>query len=288
MVSSMTAFAREAKANQAASVVWELKSVNHRFLEFSFRLPEVYRGLELELRELAKAKIHRGKLECNLYFQPGDANPTTLQLNNGLVTQLLEVQQQLLLKTNEARALTIADLLRWPGVLQIVDTDQTELKQMILTCFEQALEQLLEVRQREGKALVGLLQQRLQVIEKQIEETRAALPEILLVQEQRLTERFAQAAVECDPERLEQEMVLLAQKYDVLEEVERLATHHREMQRILSKQSPIGRQLDFLLQEMNREANTIGSKSIATVTSHLAVEMKVLIEQMREQVQNIE
>ena len=287
MIHSMTAFARVEKRLDAATLIWELKSVNHRYLEVSPRLPDAFRDLEGPLREQCRKALGRGKVEVGLRYQlkSGDGN---LSLNEELVQQLAVAARRVGDIMLHPAPVDVAEILRFPGVLQGMETDLSGLGKAALALLDDGLKALAEARAREGEILAGLLEERLGGVLIQVERVRAALPAILDSLRDRLRKRVEEVVASPDPQRLEQEIVILAQKMDVAEELDRLIAHVGEVRRSLSDGGQIGRRLDFLMQELNREANTLGSKSVDTETTQAAVELKVLIEQMREQVQNIE
>ena len=287
MIHSMTAFARVEKRLEAATLIWELKSVNHRYLEVSPRLPDAFRDLEGPLREQCRKALGRGKLEVGLRYQlkGGDGN---LSLNEELVQQLAVAARRVGDIMRHPAPVDVAEILRFPGVLQGMETDLSGLGKAALTLLDDGLKALAEARAREGEILAGLLEERLAGVLVQVERVRAALPGILDNLRDKLKKRVEEVVASPEPQRLEQEIVILAQKMDVAEELDRLIAHVGEVRRSLGDGGQIGRRLDFLMQELNREANTLGSKSVDTETTQAAVELKVLIEQMREQVQNIE
>ena len=287
MTRSMTAFARQESQHSWGTLTWEVRSVNHRFLEPHLRLPEQLREIEGILRETLRKRLSRGKVECTLRFVP-EAQAQTLQVNESFARQLIAATEQMEQLMPASQTLNPLDLLRWPGVLQDVRIDMEQVKKEALQLFNKALDDLTKGREREGKELAALIEQRLDAISAVVTDVRAKLPLILKNQRDTLCVRVADLGVDLDPQRLEQEIVLLAQKADVDEEMDRLNTHVQEVRRVLKQKEPVGRRLDFLMQELNREANTLSSKSIVTDTTQNAVELKVLIEQMREQIQNIE
>ncbi|MGB0468351.1 MAG: YicC/YloC family endoribonuclease [Pontibacterium sp.] len=289
MTRSMTAFARQEAEYSWGSLVWEVRSVNHRYLEPHLRLPESLRDLEGSLREQLRKKLSRGKVECTLRFHP-EAQTQQLTVNNEFAKELIAAADQIsaLSLSGNTQPLNPLDVLRWPGVLQDAKTDMDQVKAEALKLFAVALDDLIAGRGREGIELNNLIEQRLAAIAGIVIEVRAKLPQILQAQRDNLRARLDELKDELDEGRLEQEMVLLAQKADVDEEMDRLNTHVQEVRRVLKQKGPIGRRLDFLMQELNREANTLSSKSIVAETTQNAVELKVLIEQMREQIQNIE
>jgi len=287
MTRSMTAFARQESQQSWGSLTWELRSVNHRYLEPHLRLPELFRELEGPLREKLRKTLSRGKVECTLRFVP-EARQQTLTVNEDYVSQLIAAADQVQQLLPESKALDPLDVLRWPGVLKDTELDMDEVKQCALDTFADALQDLVKGREREGVELAGLIEQRLAAISEIVAEVRERMPQILQAQRDNLANRLAELKVELEEGRLEQEITILAQKADVDEEMDRLDTHVQEVRRILKQKGAIGRRLDFLMQELNREANTLSSKSVVADTTQNAVELKVLIEQMREQIQNIE
>ncbi|NVK23159.1 MAG: YicC family protein [Kangiellaceae bacterium] len=288
MVRSMTAFARQQFSAEWGNVTWEIKSVNQRFLEPNFRMPETFRHLEFALREVLRKQLNRGKLDCSLRIEMNSAKTGKIKLDQDMAQQLLTVHQELQVLAQENQSPDLVQLMRWPGLLQQDETDTKTMEQDVTETFKQTVAQLITVREREGQALGDIIEQRLTGISAQVEQVAQQMPDIIQWQRDKLINRFEEAKVELDADRLEQEMVMLAQKVDVAEELDRLKTHITECSRLLHQGGAIGRRLDFLMQEFNREANTLGSKSIKAEITASAVEMKVLIEQMREQVQNIE
>lgn len=287
MPSSMTAFARQTLQRDWGQATWELRSVNHRFLETPFRLPETLRDLEMPLRELTRKHLQRGKVDCNLQLQMTAAD-SDVAINLPLAKQYIHASEQVSGLMTNPSTVSPLDILRWPGVLKEPEVDREALKKDLLALFEAALLQLNEGRQREGEKLHAIIEQRLVAIEAEVVSVRKVLPELLSAQKQKLRDRLQELVADIDENRLEQELVHMAQRADVDEELDRLDTHIAEIRRTLSKPGPAGRRLDFLMQELNREANTLGSKSMASNTTQSAVELKVLIEQIREQIQNIE
>ncbi len=287
MPRSMTAFARNTTDFPWGSVTCELRSVNHRFLETGFRLPETLRQVEMSLREIARKKLSRGKVDCSiqLAFNSTDA---TVSADLTLAKQYIELAQQLAVQIDNPAAISPLDIMRWPGVLKEQDVESEYLQTAAIETFKLTVSQLLEGRQREGDKLADMIEQRLVGIQEQTTIVRENLPDILAHQRTRLEEKMADMKSQLDESRLEQEMVIIANRTDVDEELDRLDVHIAEIRRVLQSSDSIGRRLDFLMQELNREANTLGSKSIAGVTTQASVELKVLIEQMREQIQNLE
>ncbi len=287
MIYSMTAFAREQQVTDIGEVSCELKSVNHRYLDIHCRLSESLRPQEMMIRDLLKKQLHRGKVEVNISLATGNAEQS-LQLDFELANNLSQLNQQLIAKLQLKDGLTTAVLLKWPGILQSQVVDDDKIATQVVKVVQSALAKLQQTRQREGNSLQQVLESRLQAIAEQVVLVERMIPGIQQHYRDKLQQRFSDAKLELDDERLEQEMLLLAQKMDVVEELDRLRTHIKEMQHCLKTMHPVGRRLDFLMQEFNREANTLGSKSVNAKMTQAAVEMKVLIEQMREQVQNIE
>jgi len=288
MLKSMTAFARQEVSIDDGTVTWEIRSVNHRYLEPNFRIPEQFREAEGQFRELIRKKLARGKVDCSLKFQASEHAGEAINLNKETLTQLNAALTQISTSIMGCTSPSTLDILQWPGVMDHKESDKAELIKSSVNAFSQALDTLIENRQREGSQLEPLFEDRLTKVDTIVAEVREQLPLILEKQRFTLLKRFEELAVDADPQRLEQEMVLLAQKTDVDEELDRLTAHVREVRKVLKRKEPVGRRLDFLMQELNREANTLSSKSIVTDTTKAAVELKVLIEQMREQVQNVE
>ena len=287
MIHSMTAYARKEFKGDWGTAVWEIRSVNQRYLETYIRLPEQFRGLEAVLRERFRKQLQRGKVECNLRFEASSANSGALQLNEALAEKLIESANWVSKKAGKAK-LNPVDILRWPGVMEAEEKDMGELSTDLLSFFNETLTEFLESRASEGEKLQAMLEQRLAGITEQAAFVHSKMREIIEWQRERIQKKFADAKIELDETRVEQELILMAQKLDVAEEIDRLNAHVTETHSILKKGGACGRRLDFMMQEFNRESNTLGSKSISTDITKSAVELKVLIEQMREQLQNIE
>ena len=288
MICSMTAFSRKEYHQEGYSLAWEIRSVNHRYLEPGFKLPEAFSFLEPALRENLKQHVTRGKFDCSLKYQPAPTTRAGLLLNGELLKDLLGIDTELRKQAKSLGTINPLELLQWPGMLQQAEADKETVGADAHSLFEATLEDLINTRQREGTALAAFINQRLDSIEIQVSKLRDRLPEILAMQRQRLVAKLEEIEAGLDQSRLEQELVHAAQKADVDEELDRLTTHVEEVRRILGRGKSCGRRLDFLMQELNREANTLGSKSADTETTRAAVDLKVLIEQMREQIQNIE
>ncbi len=287
MVHSMTAFARVERASTEGTLSWELRSVNHRYLEPHLRLPDAFRELEGAVREALRQGLSRGKVECTLRFIEESAG-RPLQVNRERATQLIAAAQTVASLIAQPAPMNPLEVLAWPGVLVADADDPQALNSTALELFAEGLAELKGGREREGAELRRLIDERLDAMGSEIATLRALVPQMLAVQRQKILDRCADMRAELEPQRLEQELVLLAQKSDVAEELDRLNTHVTEVRRVLKSGGAAGRRLDFLMQELNREANTLGSKAFDPRSTQAAVNLKVLIEQMREQVQNIE
>ena len=286
MIASMTAFARLEESGDWGRAIWEVRTVNHRYLEIGLRLPDDLRVLENRIRESISAKLQRGKVDCTLRYEPDETSTGAITINPVLAEKLINAAQALPLET--PAPLNPVDILRWPGVINRETPDAEAIGGPLLRLLDAAMDRILEGRLREGEKLAALLLERCDAAAACVTATRSRLPEILEAIRARIISRSLELASEIDKDRLEQEMVILAQKLDVAEELDRLETHITEVRRILTTPEAKGRRLDFLMQEMNREANTLGSKAGSVDVSNASVELKVLIEQMREQIQNIE
>jgi len=288
MVLSMTAFARRQSSFDGTVLVWEIRSVNHRYLEPGLRLPESMRCLEPTIRDLLRKSVARGKVDCQLRLETENNHSTPLRIDPDLVVKLNNASGDILHLTGGGAPLSVIDILKWPGVLCDSDPLGEGLEEQALALFRDTLQELIEARGREGAELKACILKRIDAIREIVTHISSLMPGILAQQKENLRSRLADLSVELDPLRLEQEIALLAQKSDIDEELDRLQTHLNEVQRVLGLAEPTGRRLDFLMQELNREANTLSSKSIVAETTLSAVDLKVLIEQMREQIQNIE
>lgn len=287
MIYSMTAFARLEVKKDWGDAVWEIRSVNQRYLENFFRLPEQFRGLENTLREKLRQSLTRGKIECSLRIETKKQTNAELNLNKELANQVIQSLQWIKMKAGEGD-INLTDVLRYPGVVEAQEQDLDAISQDLLTAFDDLLTDFIAMRGREGEKLNDIIQQRLDAIAVETEKVRSQMPAVLQWQRERLLQRFEDAQINLDPQRVEQEMILLAQRVDVAEELDRLQMHVKETTNILKKGGAVGRKLDFMMQELNRESNTLASKSINADITASAVELKVLIEQMREQIQNLE
>lgn len=288
MIYSMTAFARRDVEKELGVFSWELRAVNHRYLEISFRLPEELRQLEGPLRERIAARLSRGKVDCNFRFKPAGTAGAELTLNSPMLQRLLGVMDSVADHVPDLARISALDILRWPGVLNAEESNKDAVQSTALTLFDEVLKEFVATREREGTKLADVISQRCTALEQRVGDVQRRLPDVIPLYRQRLLERLAQVKQELDSQRLEQEIVLFAQRIDVAEELDRLAVHIGEARRILAGGGAVGRRMDFLLQEFNREANTLASKSSDVEITRAAVDMKVLIEQMREQVQNLE
>ena len=286
MIRSMTAFASAEGASDLGTLSCELRSVNHRYLEQTLRLPEELRAFEPMVRERIADRLARGKVDVGVRVR-GDSHAQGLEVDTEFLGHLRDLHEQILKRFAGAQIQT-TELLRYPGVLRQPELDRDALQAALLTVLDEALDTLTASREREGSRLADMLRERLEGIARQTRVLRTLMPEIRDALRQRLQSRLADLAQPADPGRLEQELVMQVTRADVDEELDRLDTHVAEAHRVLDLDEPVGRRLDFLMQEFNREANTLGSKAVDTRSTQAAVELKVLIEQMREQVQNIE
>jgi uncharacterized protein (TIGR00255 family) len=287
MTRSMTAFARQGADTPAGALVWELRSVNHRYLDVSLRLPEELRAIETAVRERIASRLERGKVEANLKLQAAEQAPA-LRLDTEAVRVLLASAGEVTALASGLAPLSVADVLRWPGVLRAPTADFESAAQAALAALNAALDEFVATREREGARLRHLLEERLAAMRVIVGNVSGILPDVMRDYRARIEARLGEVRAQLDPARLEQEMVLYANRADVTEEMDRLQTHIGEVERVLAGGGQVGRRLDFLMQELNRETNTLASKSVDIRLTNAAVELKVLIEQMREQVQNIE
>ena len=288
MAHSMTAFSRQQIDSEWGALTWELRSVNHRYLEPSIRLPENFRSLETPIRKQLRDKLNRGKIECQLRFKAVEHSKINWQLDTDMITRLSRANSEINRLTGGDHSLKNIDILKWPGVISDESLDEEIFNNEVLELFDRALDDLIMARKREGESLKNMLLKRIESIQSITDAIRVKMPNIIAKQKENLFLRLEELKAEFEPTRLEQEIAILAQKADVDEELDRLDAHVNEVVRILESEGQIGRRLDFLMQELNREANTLSSKSIVVETTQGAVELKVLIEQMREQIQNIE
>lgn len=287
MIRSMTAFASAERETAHGALSIELRSVNHRYLELSPRLPDDLRSFEPQLRDTLNARLSRGKVDVNVRLKPATTSAAALVVDEDLLTKLADTASNLTSRIPDLRV-NFTDLLNWPGVLRDQATDAEGLREEAVSLLEEALGEFIATREREGGRLAVFLKDRLDGIEVLVASVREHLPEVRSAARARLDQRLAEIKQPADPGRIEQEIVLQLQRMDVDEELDRLASHIAEARRIFGLKEAVGRRLDFLMQEFNREANTLGSKAADPRTTKAAVELKVLIEQMREQVQNLE
>jgi uncharacterized protein (TIGR00255 family) len=287
MIASMTGFARSELAGPAGTLVCEIRSVNHRFLDATLRLPDSCRALEPELRLLLSRELKRGKVDCTLQQRTSEAAPN-LEIDNAALQRLLTRINELSAAVPQNARVDLIELLRFPGILRQDTADSETLLQAVRKLFADTVSELVRTRSREGERLAGLIRQRCATLGSMVTQVRARLPEVHARIRARFAERLKELAANVDQDRFEQEVLLMLQRFDVAEELDRLEGHVEEARHTLAGNEPAGRRLDFLMQEFNREANTLSSKSQDLETTRSAVEMKVLIEQMREQVQNIE
>lgn len=288
MIYSMTAFARRELRGDFGLLVCEVRSVNQRYLEANFRLSDVVRELEMPLRDKLRQQLSRGKVDVWIKYEAVESNLSNIHINQELAARLVAAASQIDQLARHAAPLNAADILRLPGVVCVAEPNQQQLLTITKQLFADTLQDFIAMREREGQALQQFISQRLDLITIECDKVRQRMPHILAHYRQRLLARLQDIKAELDNDRLEQEMVLFAHKIDVAEELDRLSAHLVEIKRVLQQGGAVGRKLDFLMQELNREANTLGSKSVSADSSLSSVELKVLIEQMREQIQNLE
>lgn len=288
MTCSMTAFSRSSEEQSWGSLVWELRSVNHRYLDAVIKLPEELRSIENEVRIRLNKKLKRGKVECNLRYKAKPNQLAELNVNEAYVDEVLRASQIISKKLHQPSEMNVLDVLKWPGVLVMPEEKLKSVIDTSLALFDNALTDLSESRKSEGQRLCIMVEERCDTMKKIVNGERKRRPQIIEQTRQKLQDKLTELNANYDNDRLEQELVYIAQKMDVDEELDRIDSHFVEIEKILERDEPVGRKLDFIMQEFNREANTLGSKSTDIETTKAAVELKVLIEQMREQVQNIE
>ena len=284
----MTAYGRVENSEGQNSISCEIRSVNHRYSEISIRLPEELRPLEQKIRDHISGKIKRGKIECNIRIEKHNAYDESLSINQDLLKNIIEAAKRINSDLSTSAPLDSLDLLRWPGVLEKSTLDVKEIDKLLFPLVNEAIDIVIDTRQREGEKIKKMLTDRCTKIKEIINNVQKQIPDILKNYRKKLTQRVQEISDEIDNDRLEQELLFLSQKADIEEEIDRLGAHVDEVVRVIDRKEPIGRRLDFLMQEMNRESNTLGSKSNHIYTSNASVELKVVIEQMREQIQNIE
>lgn len=288
MIASMTGFAAAAQESAHGSLAVELKTVNHRYLEFQTRIPEELRPLEPAMREAVGNKLTRGKVDCRVTFTPVSTAARSLVPDDLALASLRAASQRVVEKFPEARAMSVAEILHWPGVLADESLSAEKLKEQVLGLLERAIADLNASRVREGAKLDTVLRERLDKMAELVRDAGPLIPAAMRAFQDKLAAKLAEAGASPSDERVHQEVVLYAARIDVDEELSRLVTHIAEFRRVLDRGGACGKRLDFLCQELNREANTLGSKSVANEMTRTSVELKVLIEQIREQVQNIE
>lgn len=288
MIYSMTGYAIASAELPFGTLNLELRSVNHRYLDIQFRIPDELRTLEAGMREMATARISRGKVEVRVAVNKAPASPSTLQLDDKLLGQLQQLNQRVKTAMPESPPLTVNDVLRWPGMLGNDELEGELLQEACNRLIGRALDDLTAMRAREGAKLRQILIERIDSMDALVRKVAPRMPQLIASYKDKLSSRLKDAMVNMDDDRLKQELVLFSSKIDVDEELSRLATHFGEIRRILEKGGAVGKRLDFLMQELNREANTLGSKSVDLEVTQTSMDLKVLIEQMREQIQNIE
>jgi len=288
MIRSMTAFASKSMDYKWGSLVWEIRSVNHRYLDLMVRIPEELRSMEMKVRELAAEKIKRGKLECTLRFKPNVGHASELVVNEPYAIAVLKATQIVSKTLHQPSEVNPMDVIKWPGVVMEPERDLKHISESAFDLLKQAIDELVKNRESEGKRIQYMILKRREAMIDLVHDEIRRRPEIVADFRKKLLSRVKDLKAEPDMDRFEQELVYLVQKMDVDEELDRLESHIEELKRIFSRNEPIGRRLDFIMQELNREANTLGSKSVDIKSTQISVELKVLIEQMREQVQNVE
>ncbi|MCG8434121.1 MAG: YicC family protein [Gammaproteobacteria bacterium] len=284
----MTGYARREGRGEWGTLIWECRSVNHRYLEIQLRLPEEFRALEADIRELLGQRVKRGKLDCYLRLDKNDTAQRRLEVNTELAEQLIDAAGRISSLVGNQQNIDTASLLRWPGVVCEAEPDQQQLREAALALLSELLDDFVATRKREGGRIADLLLERSAAVADIVDAVRRRIPEVRARIRDKLISRLDELDTDADQHRIEQEIVYIAQRLDVDEELDRLNSHIAELRNALTRDEPVGRRLDFLMQEFNREANTLGSKSQDTETTRAAVDLKVLIEQMREQIQNVE
>ena len=284
MTKSMTAFAR----SESGHISWEIRSVNHRYLEVGVKVPDAFRSLEIGLRNKLKARLNRGKIDCQLRIGHSQASEASLSIDEKLLEDLTGALATIIPKLETVAPVNPLEVLKWPGLLSEPTEDEESIKRTVVELFDAALAQLIEMRSSEGAELRKIILEKLADLRSIVEQAATEAPIISARQRDKMISKLNDLKIEADPGRIEQELVIMAQKSDVAEELDRLNTHIEEVSATLDSKEAVGRRLDFLMQELNREANTLSSKAVATNTTIQAVELKVAIEQMREQIQNIE
>ena len=284
MTKSMTAFAR----SESGHISWEIRSVNHRYLEVGLKVPDAFRSLEISLRNKLKARLNRGKIDCQLRIGHSQASEASLSIDEKLLEDLTGALATIIPKLETVAPVNPLEVLKWPGILSEPTEDEESIKKTVVELFDSALAQLIEMRSSEGAELRKIILEKLADLRSIVDQAATEAPIISARQRDKMISKLNDLNIDADPGRIEQELVIMAQKSDVAEELDRLNTHIEEVSATLDSKEAVGRRLDFLMQELNREANTLSSKAVATNTTIHAVELKVTIEQMREQIQNIE
>lgn len=287
-IQGMTAFASAQLQEDWGTATCELRSLNHRYLEVNLRLPEILRDVEMTLRDFLRQNIQRGKIEGFVYFQATNKIEPQININEGLVSALMRSSTEVAAIAHLPAQMSVLDILRWPGVLELTTSSSEHNKSAMMTLFQNTVQELIAVRQREGQSLVQFLKMRLVAMQEELAKVVNFQKANPLLYKEKLLQKISDLTISCDLVRLEQEVVVLAQKSDIAEELDRLHMHLQDVEQTLTNGGAVGRRLDFLMQELNREVNTIASKAIDDRISKAAIEMKILIEQMREQIQNIE
>jgi len=280
----MTAFAR----SESGHISWEIRSVNHRYLEVGIKVPDAFRSLEIGLRNKLKARLNRGKIDCQLRIGHSQASEASLSIDEKLLEDLTGALATIIPKLETVAPVNPLEVLKWPGILSEPTEDEESIKRTVVELFDTALAQLIEMRSSEGAELRKIILEKLADLRSIVDQAATEAPIISARQRDKMISKLNDLNIDADPGRIEQELVIMAQKSDVAEELDRLNTHIEEVSATLDSKEAVGRRLDFLMQELNREANTLSSKAVATNTTIQAVELKVAIEQMREQIQNIE
>jgi len=284
----MTAFSRSSEEYPWGSLVWELRSVNHRYLDVTIKLPEELRSIENDVRTRLNKSIKRGKVECNLRYKAAENIQTKLSVNEEYVDEVMRACQVISTKLHQPSEMDVLEVLKWPGVLEPTEMDLSPVINSALNLFDQAINSMLESRESEGQRLQMMIEDRCKAMTLIVSSERQRRPQVLEKTRNKLLNKVEELKSNYDKDRFEQELLFMTQKMDVDEELDRMESHFVEVEKVLKRNEPVGRRLDFIMQEFNREANTLGSKSTDIETTQSAVELKVLIEQMREQVQNIE
>jgi uncharacterized protein (TIGR00255 family) len=288
MIKSMTAFASSEAEVENLTIMCELRSVNHRYCDISVKLPERLKFAEAAIRPLISSRLKRGKIECSLSYKKQSGSRQHIAVNADVLEALSQATSQIEAKIPDLQAFSALDVLNFPGIQQQAEANKGALQTTITRIVKNALGQLVSAREQEGSQLAILIEDRCRQVQALVESADKRLPEVLDTIRIKIKARLSELVIDPDFDRLEQEMVYLAQKLDVAEEIDRLRTHAQEVLNVLGKNAAVGRRLDFLMQEMNREANTLGSKSADKEMTQISINLKVLIEQMREQIQNIE